>query len=180
MKKVIGFLIGLTLVFALGCKSLDGDVIPKTSLDSKVTAPARVLTHASTVKAVIAMVESGQITDEKSLRAAIKELRKIKIPGSRRDVETYIAYASPKNTAADTINVTYNPTNAVFQLYMTNLVTTTDPEVIITSGDAQAKITAAEGEAAAGLGRVGVDMLKELNKATPAGQVKEVIPTPDT
>lgn len=178
MKKTLT-LIALALFVLAGCKSINDDVIPKTSLDSSVVAPARVLTHAATMRAVIAMVESGAITDEKGLKAAIKELRKIKIPGSRGKIVTTIGYASPKNTSADVINVTYNPTNAVFMLYMTNLVTTTDPSVVIAAGEAQATVTGAEGEAFRQAMDGAAGLTDSLGKLTPAGKIKSVIPSPE-
>lgn len=175
MKKTF-LLLAIAIAALVGCKSLNEDVIPKTSLESTVTAPARILTHGFTMKAIVAMIENGSITDAKSLKAAIKELRKVKTPGSRQKVLTTIGYASPKNTAADVINVLYNPTNAVFSMYITNLVTSTDPSVVIAAGDAQATVTGAEGEAFAKAGQVGVDMIKGLKYLTPAGQVGSVIP----
>jgi hypothetical protein len=179
MRKIHLIALSLLIAVSLGCKSLNDDVIPKTSLDSSVVAPARVLTHAATMRVVAAMLESGAITDPKSLKEAIKQLRKIKIPGSRQKIVTTIGYASPKNTSADTINVTYNPTNAVFMLYMTNLTTTTDPSVVIAAGEAQATVTGAEGEAFRQAMDGAAGLTDSLGKLTPSGQVKSVL-TPTT
>jgi hypothetical protein len=177
-KTILLLLACITAGLFAGCKSLNDDVIPKTSLDSSVVAPARVLTHGATMRAITAMVDSGAITDQKSLKAAIKELRKIKIPGSRQKIVTTIGYASPKNTSADVINVTYNPTNAVFMLYMTNLTTTTDPSVVIAAGEAQATVTGAEGEAFKQAMEGAAGLSDSLIKLTPAGQVKDALPKP--
>lgn len=180
MKKNLSLIVASVLLLALAaCKTVREDVVPQTTIANKIVTPSRVVTTQAKLQALQSLVDSGMITDEATLKEAVKQLRKFDGSLLQRMIEkkkivSTMEYHSPKNMSATNLVVQYNRETGAFELLVTNLVTFTDPEVVITAGDAQAKVTASEGEAFKNAASVGVDMLKEVNNLK-----KPVVPTKD-
>lgn len=149
MKKILILL--LALAFSAGCKTVN-ESVPTTDLGNEVRLPAHVLTAQAKLKTINELVAAGVIESPEQLEQVLKHLRRVDGPLLERILRRKLAiaemtYRSPKDLSADVLKTTYDPETGAFVFDATNLDARTSPEIVIATGDAQAKITAAEGEA---------------------------------
>ena len=139
----------MALGFTAGCKSLK-NAVPQTHAESYVIAPAREMADIAFMRMLQQAMLVGVISSEKELNTFLVYYYNNRSNFwdifRRKKFHGRFSYKSPKDTDIENVEVTFDPQEG-FKFTADKLKTSTNPEVIITSGDAQYKITTAEGEA---------------------------------
>lgn len=168
MKKLLLILVFAAMTLVVGCKTVKKSV-PVTEVKAGLKAPAREMADIAFMNMLSQAMLVGVISNKEELDAFLvyyyKNRSKFIDIFRRKKMYGVFKYSSPKDTEVKEFEITFDPQEG-FRFKADELKTVTNPEIVIAVGDAQAKITAAEGEAFTSAVAEGTKMLEELNENT--------------